>query len=125
MSLLLLLRATAAPPTALAAGTVELDTFAVVLQTGVALNAALTETDTVGAALSVTSTPLTATLALAPSSGIIPFTVTATCTATGGGATKSYAWTWGDGTTTAAGPSNVATHLVTSSGIYTTSCTVV
>ena len=90
-----------------------------------ALAGALVETDTVGAALSVTSTPLTATLALVPSSGVIPFTVTATCTATGGGATKSYAWTWGDGTTTAAGPSNVATHLVTSSGIYTTSCTVV
>ena len=100
----------------------------VLLDTGTTttpLSGALVETDTVGAALSITSTPLTATLALVPTSGIIPFTVTATCTATGGGATKSYAWTWGDGTTTAAGPSNVATHLVTSSGIYTTSCTVV
>ena len=105
MSLLLLLRTAAVAPTP--------------------LSGALAETDMVGAALSVTSTPLTATLALVPSSGVIPFTVTATCTATGGGATKSYAWTWGDGTTTAAGPSNVATHLVTSSGIYTTSCTVV
>ena len=37
---------------------------------------------------------------------------------------KSYAWAWGDGTTTAAGPSTSATHLVTSSGLYTVACTV-
>ena len=111
--------------TALAVALLELDTVAVALASGTTLRVALLEGDTVGAALSITGAPLTATLALVPTSGIIPFTVTATCTATGGGATKSYAWTWGDGTTTAAGPSNVATHLVTSSGIYTTSCTVV
>ena len=116
--------AVTAPPTPLAGAVTETDALAAVLVSPTALAGALAETDTVGAALSVTSTPLTATLALVPSSGVIPFTVTATCTATGGGATKSYAWTWGDGTTTAAGPSNVATHLVTSSGIYTTSCTV-
>ena len=104
MSLLLLLRTAAVAPTP--------------------LSGALAETDTVGAALSVTSTPLTATLALVPSSGVIPFTVTATCTATGGGATKSYAWTWGDGATTPASASASATHLVTSSGLYTVTCTV-
>ena len=68
---------------------------------------------------------LTATVAVVPASGVIPFTVTATCTAAGDTGTKSYAWVWGDGSTTPAGPSNTATHLVTSSGSYTAACTVV
>ena len=73
---------------------------------------------TVGAA------PLTATLAVTPTSGTIPFTVTATCTATGGAVTKTYAWAWGDGATTVAGAAASATHSYTTAGAYTATVTV-
>lgn len=71
------------------------------------------------------STALAASMVCVPSSAVIPFTTTATVTASGGtGTTKNYAWVWGDGGTTAAQTSNVATHLYTTVGSYTVTCTV-
>lgn len=69
---------------------------------------------------------LSATLALSPTSGAVPYTLTATATATGGtGTPKTYAFDWGDGSITSAQSSNVATHTVTAPGTYTATVTVV
>ena len=74
---------------------------------------------TVGAA------PLTATLAITPTSGTVPLAVTATASTTGGtGTAKSYAWVWGDGATTAAQAGVSATHSYTTAGAYTVTVTV-
>ena len=74
---------------------------------------------TVGAA------PLTATLAVTPTSGTVPFTVTATAgTAGGTGTAKTYAWAWGDGATTVAGAAASVTHSYTTAGTYTATVTV-
>ena len=110
-----------AAPTALTAALVETDTLAAALISPTALTVAFLETETLVAALSSPG----ASLAVVPSAGIIPFTVTATCTVTGAGATPSFAWAWGDGTTTAASASSSATHVYSSSGLYSPVCTVV
>ena len=68
---------------------------------------------------------LTASLAVSPASGTVPFTVTATATATGGtGTVKNYAFVWGDGATTVAQVAASATHQYVSSGTYTVTATV-
>lgn len=68
---------------------------------------------------------LTATLALAPTSGTVPVTTTATVTASGGtGVGRLFAFAWGDGATTAAQAGNTATHSYSTAGSYTVTATV-
>lgn len=72
-----------------------------------------------------TATPLSASLAVSPTSGTVPFTVTATASTSGGsGAAKTYAFNWGDGATTAAQASPTATHQYTTAGSFTVTTTV-
>jgi hypothetical protein len=69
--------------------------------------------------------PLTASAVVSPTSGTVPFVVTCTATAAGGsGTSKTYAFNWGDGSTTAAQSSNVATHTYATPGTYTVTVTV-
>ena len=79
----------------------------------------------VGAEVGAPAGTLAATMTVAPISGAAPLAVTATVTATGGtGTAKTYSWVWGDGGTTAAQASNVASHTYTVAGEYDPVCTV-
>jgi hypothetical protein len=91
-------------------------------------NCRIIDNNTVGAWpgwYSGAANPLTASAVVSPSSGTVPFVVTCTATASGGsGTTKTYAFNWGDGGTTAAQSSNVATHTYSTQGTYTVTVTV-